>query len=82
MRLCRLALELEAAEALPCMRAGDAVTMMTLTEAARSLELSPITLRLQVRNGKLRAEKRGRDWFVSQREVERYRKENKREVSR
>jgi excisionase family DNA binding protein len=52
--------------------------MLTLTEAAALLDLSPITLRLQVRNGKLAAEKRGRDWFVSQREVERYRAENKR----
>jgi excisionase family DNA binding protein len=55
---------------------------LTLREAAESLGVSPITLRLQVRNGKLAAEKRGRDWFVSQREVERYRVENKREVSR
>jgi excisionase family DNA binding protein len=54
--------------------------MLTLTEAAALLDLSPITLRLQVRNGKLLAHKRGRDWFVSQREVERYRKENKRLV--
>jgi hypothetical protein len=63
------------------MHPRDAVTMMTLIEAGRLLDLSPITLRLQVRNGKLAAEKRGRDWFVSQREVERYRAENKREVS-
>jgi excisionase family DNA binding protein len=56
--------------------------VLTLTEAAALLDLSPITLRLQVRNGKLLAHKRGRDWFVSEREVERYRAENKREVSR
>jgi excisionase family DNA binding protein len=46
--------------------------MLTLTEAAALLNLSPVTLRVQVRNGKLKAVKRGRDWHVSQREVDRY----------
>lgn len=64
--------------------------MLTLIEAAASLGLSPITLRLQIRNGRLKAKKQGRDWFVTPREVERYRRESslmyrlqqKREVSK
>jgi len=54
---------------------------MSLAEAARSLGLSPSTLRLQVKLGKLRATKLARDWFVSSEEVERYRRENLREKS-
>jgi len=50
--------------------------MMTLPEAAALLGLSPITLRIQVRNGKLKAKKQGRDWFVTAREVERYRRDS------
>jgi excisionase family DNA binding protein len=52
--------------------------VLTLTEAAALLNLSPTTLRVQVRNGKLRAVKRGRDWHVSQKEVDRYAAENRR----
>lgn len=53
-------------------------TRLTLVEAAAELGLSADTLRWQIHNGKLRAEKRGRDWMVTRREVERYRKEHKR----
>jgi excisionase family DNA binding protein len=49
---------------------------VTLTEAGASLGLSPATLRVQIRNGKLRATKTGRDWHVTPREVERYRAES------
>ena len=49
---------------------------MTLNEAAAILGLSPDTLRWQVRNGKLKARKVGRDWHVTPREVERYRRES------
>lgn len=52
--------------------------MLTLTEAAEQLGLSAETLRWQIRNGKLRARKVGPIWTVSEREVERYRRENKR----
>jgi excisionase family DNA binding protein len=52
--------------------------MLTLTEAAALLNLSPTTLRVQVRNGKLKAVKRGRDWHVSRREVDRYARESRR----
>lgn len=51
---------------------------MTLREAALLLGVSPDTLRSQIRNGKLRATKHGRDHWVELEEVERYRKENKR----
>ena len=52
---------------------------MTLTEAARSLGLSPETLRWQVRNRKLKARKLGNLWTVTEAEVERYRRENRRQ---
>lgn len=51
---------------------------MTLTEAAALLGVTAATLRQQIANGKLRATKRGRDWFVTLREVERYRLESRR----
>lgn len=52
---------------------------MTLTEAAARLGLSPRTLKAQIHNGKLRARKVGRDWHVTPGEVERYRREHRRE---
>lgn len=51
---------------------------MTLNEAAAVLGLSAATLRQQVHNGKLRATKRGRDWWVTRREVQRYARESRR----
>jgi excisionase family DNA binding protein len=51
---------------------------MTLTEAAASLGVTAATLRQQIANGKLRAAKRGRDWAVTAREVERYRLKSRR----
>ena len=53
--------------------------MLTLTEAAARLGVTAATLRQQVANGRLRARKMGRDWTVSEREVERYRRESQRE---
>ena len=49
---------------------------MTLNEAAAALNLSPDTLRWQVRNGKLKARKVGPIWTVTPREVERYRRDS------
>ena len=49
---------------------------MTLPEAAASLGVTAATLRQQIANGKLRAKKVGRDWTVTPREVERYRRES------
>lgn len=51
---------------------------MTLIEAAALLGVTPATLRQQIANGKLRATKRGRDWWVTTREVERYRTNSQR----
>ena len=52
--------------------------MMTLAQAAERLRVQPGTLRVQIAKGKLKAKKMGRDWFVSEREVERYARENRR----
>lgn len=49
---------------------------MILQEAADVLGLAPATLRAQIPKGKLRATKRGRDWHVTPREVERYRRDS------
>ena len=51
---------------------------MTVNEAAEQLGLSPPTLRVQILKGKLKATKRGRDWWITPREVERYGQEHKR----
>ena len=51
---------------------------MTLKEAADQLGVTPATLRQQIANGKLKATKRGRDWWVRKGEVDRYRRENQR----
>jgi excisionase family DNA binding protein len=48
---------------------------MTLIAAAALLGVTPATLRQQIANGRLRAKKIGRDWQVTTREVERYRRE-------
>lgn len=52
--------------------------MLTLAEAAKVLGLEHGTLRRQIRLGKLRARKIGPLWVVSEKEVARYEKENKR----
>jgi excisionase family DNA binding protein len=51
---------------------------MTLSEAASALGVTAATLRQQIHNGKLHATKRGRDWHVAPKEVERYRQESRR----
>jgi excisionase family DNA binding protein len=51
-------------------------TLMTLKEAAEILGLKPDTLRLQIRNGRMRGRKRGRDLFVTRTEVDRYQRES------
>lgn len=48
---------------------------MTITEAAEKLGLSHHTVRNQVRAGRLAAEKRGRDYWITPAAVERYRTE-------
>lgn len=49
---------------------------MTLVEAAAILGVTPATLRQQIARGKLRAMKRGRDWWVTKGELERYRRDS------
>ena len=56
--------------------------MLTLTEAAERLGVAPSTLRRQIANGRLRARKLGRDWTVSEREVERYRRDSLRAATK
>jgi hypothetical protein len=52
--------------------------LLTLPEAAKIAGLRPVTLRVQVFNGRLKAEKRGRDWWVTRKELERYMAEQQR----
>ncbi len=54
-------------------KAGD--TVLTLAEAGALIGRSPQTLYLQVRRGKLHAEKRGREYLVLESEVRRYEQE-------
>ena len=49
---------------------------MTTKEAAERLGLSLGTVQIQIRKGKLRALRRGRDHWILPREVERYRAES------
>ena len=51
--------------------------MPTLNEAAARLGVAASTLRVQIRKGKLHATKRGRDHWVTDGEIERYRRESK-----
>ena len=53
---------------------------MTIPEAARILDLAPSTLRRQIANGKFAARRMGKTgpWFVTEAEVERYARENRR----
>jgi excisionase family DNA binding protein len=50
---------------------------MTVTEAAARLGVAASTLRVQIGKGKLRSTKRGRDHWITEAEVERYRTESK-----
>jgi len=53
--------------------------MLIFAEAAARLGVEHDTLRRQIRLGKLKARKVGPIWTVSEREVERYRRENLRQ---
>jgi excisionase family DNA binding protein len=52
---------------------------VSLSTASRELGVAHDTLRAQVHRGKLAATKIGRDWLVSREEVDRYRRESKRQ---
>jgi excisionase family DNA binding protein len=45
---------------------------LTLKEAAERAGLSPITLRIQIRNGRIKATKVGRDWVITRDELRAY----------
>lgn len=49
---------------------------LTVTEAASSLGLSRSTLLHQIKNGAIKATKVGPIWTITEREVERYRRES------
>jgi len=49
---------------------------VTLREAAERLGVSPDNLRGAIARGSLRAVKHGRDWWVTEAEVQRYASEN------
>jgi excisionase family DNA binding protein len=53
---------------------------LTLAEVAARLGMAASTLRWQIRNGKLRAKRIGPIWTVSEKEVERYARENRRDA--
>lgn len=46
---------------------------MTVNEVAELLGIAPATVRQQARNGVLKARKMGRDWYITQGQVEAYR---------
>ena len=50
--------------------------VMTFSQAAASLGLATVTLRVQTQRGKLKATKVGSVWLVTKGEVERYRREH------
>lgn len=50
---------------------------MTTTEAAAALDVTRAWLWQLIKRGVIAAEKRGRDWWIEQEEVERYRRERK-----
>jgi excisionase family DNA binding protein len=56
------------------MRRGD--RLLTIAEAAGMLGIRHDSLRRQARNGVLHAERVGAVWIVTEREVERYRREH------
>ena len=58
------------------MKKNDALAgVMTLAQAAESLGLATVTLRVQIQREKLGATKVGSLWLVTADEVERYRRE-------
>jgi len=60
-----------------CMDVKGEDRVLTLSEAGALIELSPRTLYLQVRRGKLAAEKHGGVLLVRESEVRRYERETK-----
>lgn len=55
---------------------------MTISEAAKALGVTPDTLRQQIGRGRFKATKHGRDWWVTEAEVERYRAASRGQIGR
>lgn len=55
---------------------------MTLKDAAAMLGVTPDNLRGAIKRGTLKANKHGRDWFVTPAQVEKYRQEHLRDGKR
>lgn len=53
-------------------RLASPAEWVRLVDAAAEVQLSPITLRTQISAGRLRAEKRGRDWYVARHDLMNY----------
>ena len=49
---------------------------MTVFEAAQELGLTPATLRVQIKEGKLHSTKHGRDHWLTQRDIDAYRRDH------
>lgn len=49
---------------------------VTVTEAAERLGLSPRTLQEQIARGRMKATRHGPIWWITESEVERYRRES------
>lgn len=45
---------------------------LTTTEAAERLKLTKRSVARLIKRGQIEAEKRGRDWFIEEAEIERY----------
>ena len=54
------------------MTASSSTELMTLAEAARRFKLSKTYLRDIARNGRLKAQKFGRDWLTTEEDVREY----------
>lgn len=50
---------------------------MTTSEAAAALGIKPVTVRRHIDKGLIKAEKRGRDLWIEEAEVERYQQQRK-----
>lgn len=59
---------------MSCMKIGDE-EVLTTTQAAERIGVSPDTLQSQIRRGKIAAERFGRQWMIKANELQRYRDE-------
>jgi excisionase family DNA binding protein len=58
------------------MRASATFGRVTVTEAAAKLGLKPRTLQEQIARGRIKATRHGPIWWITEAEVERYRRES------